>query len=271
MTLKNKVLKGLEQQPFHLANPSPWPMYTSLFTFKFLLSILLFFHNYSYAVSYIYFSLFFLLYVICNWFYNIVIESTFQGNHTKKVQFGLKMGMILFICSEIMFFFSFFWCFFHISLAPSIWIGSIWPPAGLKYISFLDIPLLNTVILLSSGISLTWSHRIFLNKKLIDAFNGLFITILWGLFFTYVQSWEYNSTTFTINDSVYGSIFFTLTGFHGFHVILGFSLLIVCLIRLLFKHFTAKQHVGFECSIWYWHFVDIVWLFLYFIVYCWGC
>ena len=271
MLLKNKIKTNFEHQPFHLANLSPWPLYTSILTFQLLLSFILFFHNYKNATVSIYFSIIILTYVILNWFHNIVVESTYQGNHTKKVQSGIKMGMILFITSEIMFFFSFFWTFFHSSLAPSIWIGSIWPPAGIEIISLWHLPFLNTVILLSSGVSLTWSHRALLNKSIYPAISGLLITILWGLAFTFLQYIEYKNTSFSINDSIYGSIFFLLTGFHGFHVILGTMLLIVCLIRLYNYHFLSNQHVGYECSIWYWHFVDVVWIFLYILVYCWGC
>ena len=271
ITIKNKVSKNFEHQPFHLANPSPWPLYTSIYTFQLLLSILLFFHNFFSAVSYFYFSTILLVYVICLWFYNIIIESTFQGNHTKKVQSGLKMGMVLFITSEVMFFFSFFWGFFHCSLAPSIWIGNIWPPIGIEFISMWHLPILNTVILLSSGVSLTWSHRLLVSNRIKPTIEGLVLTVFWGVLFSLLQYTEYKNTSFSINDSISGSIFYLLTGFHGLHVLLGTTLLIVCLLRFYFHHFLAKQHVGYECSIWYWHFVDVVWIFLYILVYCWGC
>jgi len=271
MKIKNKILINTEHQPFHLANPSPWPLYASLLTFQLLLSTLLFFHNFAGAISSMYFSLVIFLYVVFAWFYNIVIESTFQGNHTKKVQSGLRMGMVLFITSEVMFFFSFFWCFFHSSLAPSIWIGNIWPPVGIEIISLWHLPFLNTVILLSSGVSLTWSHRLLLTGGVKASIQGLALTIAWGVLFTFLQYTEYKNTSFSINDSIYGSIFFLLTGFHGFHVLLGTALLIVCLIRFYYHHFLVSQHIGFECSIWYWHFVDVVWIFLYILVYCWGC
>lgn len=271
MNYKNKIQNNFEYQPFHLANLSPWPLYTSILTFQFLLSTLLFFHNYKGSVLSMYFSTLLLCYVILNWFRNIIVESTYQGNHTKKVQSGIKMGMLLFITSEIMLFFSFFWTFFHSSLAPSIWIGSIWPPVGIEIINLWHLPLLNTIILLSSGISLTWSHRALVGEGLQAAITGLVITIAWGVFFTFLQYTEYNNTYFSINDSVYGSIFFLLTGFHGFHVLLGTVLLIGCLIRLLYSQLMSSQHVGYECSIWYWHFVDIVWIFLYILIYCWGC
>lgn len=268
---KNQISWYREHQPFHLANPSPWPLYTSLFTVQLLFSFLFFFHNFLSANFFMLQSFFFLIFTICLWFYNIIIESTYQGNHTKKVQSGLRSGMVLFICSEVMFFFSFFWGFFHCSLAPSIWIGNIWPPIGIGFIKWQDLPLLNTVILLSSGVSLTWSHRLLVVNKFKVLIFGLALTVLWGLIFTFLQYSEYNQTSFSINDSVYGSIFFLLTGFHGFHVILGTTLLIVCWARFFFNQFLATQHIGYECSIWYWHFVDVVWIFLYFLIYCWGC
>jgi cytochrome c oxidase subunit 3 len=271
VNVKNKILWNVEHQPFHLANPSPWPLFCSILVFQFLLTLLLFFHNYSNIINKIFFGTLILIFIICLWFYNIIIEATFQGNHTKKVQKGLKMGMILFITSEIMFFFSFFWCFFHSSLAPSIWIGNVWPPIGVEFINFWHLPLLNTIILLSSGVSLTLAHRLLVFGDTVKVIEGLLLTIAWGLFFTFLQYTEYKYTTFSINDSVYGSIFFLLTGFHGFHVILGTILLISCLLRFYFGHFIAVQHIGFECSIWYWHFVDVVWIFLYLLIYCWGC
>jgi len=275
--LKNLIIFKNESQPFHLVDISPWPLFTSVLAFQVVINFLLFFNKFNFTIWILYFSFLIILIVINTWFWNIIIESTFQGHHTKKVQRGLKIGMFLFILSEVMFFFSFFWVFFHSSLAPSVWIGCVWPPIGINFLSPWHLPILNTVILLSSGVSLTWSHRA-LAASVFKSFNfnsyilnGAAITILWGLLFTLLQYTEYKNTTFSFNDSVYGSIFYILTGFHGFHVILGTSLLIVSFYRLFCYHFFPTQHVGYECSIWYWHFVDIVWIFLYFIIYIWGC
>jgi cytochrome c oxidase subunit 3 len=284
LSLRNNILVNNESQPFHLVDISPWPLYTSILAFQLVINFILFFNKFSTIIG-LYYSILFLLIIICNWFYNIIIESTYQGHHTQKVQKGLKMGMFLFILSEIMLFFSFFWAFFHSSLAPTIWIGCVWPPLGIEFISPWHLPLLNTAILLSSGVSLTWSHRAlvisefntelknlpFFKNISNDVINGLFITILWGLLFTFLQYIEYQNTSFSFNDSVYGSVFFILTGFHGFHVILGTTLLIVAFIRIYYHHLFSTQHVGYECSIWYWHFVDVVWIFLYFLIYIWGC
>lgn len=279
--LKNKININYENQPFHLVSKSPWPFLVSLTSLQVVFNLLLFFNKFLFLGG-LYLSFISLIFIISNWFYNIILESTYQGHHTKKVQTGLKMGMLLFILSEIMFFFSFFWAFFHSSLAPTIWIGCVWPPLGIETISPWHLPLLNTIILLSSGVSLTWSHRSLLisrllNNKILNQTNtkaiidGLIITILWGLIFTLLQYIEYRNTSFSINDSVYGSVFFILTGFHGFHVILGTTLLIVSYVRIYYYHIFPTQHIGYECSIWYWHFVDVVWIFLYFLIYIWGC
>jgi cytochrome c oxidase subunit 3 len=279
--LKNKININYENQPFHLVSNSPWPLLVSFTALQFVLNLLLFLNKFLFLGG-LYLSFISLVFVISNWFYNIVLESTYQGHHTKKVQTGLKMGMLLFILSEVMFFFSFFWAFFHSSLAPTIWIGCVWPPLGIEIISPWHLPLLNTVILLSSGVSLTWSHRALLISRLLNTkslnqsntkavVDGLVITIIWGLTFTLLQYIEYRNTSFSFNDSIYGSIFFILTGFHGFHVILGTTLLLVSYIRIYYYHLFPTQHIGYESSIWYWHFVDVVWIFLYFLIYIWGC
>ena len=270
LTLKNFNQYKNERHPFHLVDRSPWPLLASLSALQLVLSLTLCFYQYENCLTYLHFATFCLIFIVYQWFKDIIIESTFQGKHTKKVQKGLKMGMLLFIVSEIMFFFSFFWAFFHSSLAPTIWIGCVWPPLGIETINYLHLPLLNTIILLSSGVSLTWSHRAIVNNDRLSTIYGLIITILWGILFTLLQFYEYKHSTFSINDSVYGSVFFLLTGFHGFHVIMGTVLLIVSLFRQYYYHFLNNQHIGFESSIWYWHFVDVVWIFLYIFLYCWG-
>jgi heme/copper-type cytochrome/quinol oxidase subunit 3 len=201
------------------------------------------------------------------------------------VQKGLRLGFILFIISEIMFFFSFFWAFFHSSVSPSIWIGAVWPPIGIQTINPWALPLLNTIILLSSGITVTWAHKAILCPGYIVnipegeiirqnyrkvVIMGLVSTILLGLFFTNIQLFEYKHANFSINDGIYGSVFYLLTGFHGFHVLIGTIFLFICLLRHIAYHFTSDHHLGLEMAIWYWHFVDIVWIFLFIFVYVWG-
>jgi heme/copper-type cytochrome/quinol oxidase subunit 3 len=214
-----------------------------------------------------------------------VIEATFEGRHTFAVQRGLRLGFLLFIVSEIMFFFSFFWAFFHSSVSPAIWIGAVWPPLGIQTLNAWGLPLLNTVILLSSGVTVTWAHKTMATPRVLpvptdkskfkyrarrEVIKSLAATIVLGIFFTSIQLYEYKHTSFAINDGIYGSVFFLLTGFHGFHVLVGTIFLVVCWFRHVSYHFTRDHHLGFETAIWYWHFVDIVWIFLFIFVYVWG-
>lgn len=268
--LKNFNKQSNEQHPFHLVNPSPWPFMLALSLLNLALSFLLYFHyfkngEYSLKVAFLFF-----LFFLYKWFKDIIIEATFEGHHTFKVQQGIKLGMVLFIISEVMFFFSFFWAYFHCSLSPSVAIGCVWPPLGINPIDPWALPLLNTIILLSSGITITWCHRACLSGSRKGVTDGLLATLALAIFFSLIQYYEYTTATFCINDGIYGSLFFVLTGFHGFHIIIGSIILAVCLVRHANYHFTTDQHVGLLCGIWYWHFVDVVWLLLWVIVYIWG-
>lgn len=206
------------------------------------------------------------------WWRDVIREATFEGHHTKAVKTGLRYGMLLFILSEVMFFVSIFWAFFHSSLSPVIEIGSVWPPEKMKHLVFdsTRIPLLNTLILLLSGATLTWAHHAILASNRSNALVSLFLTIALACLFTSIQGYEYLNAPFSISDGIYGSVFYLGTGFHGFHVLIGTLFLMVCLYRLYNNHFTARSHIGFETAAWYWHFVDVVWLFLYISIYCWG-
>ena len=270
MFLKNFNVKISEQHPYHILSPSPWPIFTSINLYLFLLSIVLYFHFYIWGFSHLIFSLITLLITLFGWFSDIVFEATFEGQHTIKVQKNILVGMLLFIISEIMFFLAFFWGFFHFSISPSIFLGGIWPPLGIKPFDPLAVPLLNTIILVSSGFSVTWSHRAIILGYRKEVILSLIQTIGYGIFFTILQGYEYTTASFSINDTTYGSIFFILTGFHGLHVLIGTIFLIVCLIRQIFYHFYKEHHIGFVCCIWYWHFVDVIWIFVFFIVYCWS-
>lgn len=234
------------------------------------MSSVLYFHGYAYGLEATFLGLFSVWLCMYIWWRDIVRESTLEGNHTNIVQLGLRYGMILFIVSEVMFFFAFFWAFFAAALAPTIEIGSIWPPKGIDVFSPIEIPLLNTLILLCSGATVTYAHHAITAGKKIDAVWGLVLTVFLAVIFTCFQGFEYVSAGFTISDGIYGSTFFMATGFHGFHVLIGTIFLIVCLIRLLNDHFTIQHHFGFEAAAFYWHFVDVVWLFLYVAVYFWG-
>jgi cytochrome c oxidase subunit 3 len=182
----------------------------------------------------------------------------------------LKRGILWFISSEIWFFISFFWAFFHFSLSPRLEIGRVWPPLNVEALGPFAVPLLNTVVLVSSGVSFTWSHHRILRGNLWEAKLRLLATILLGLYFTILQLFEYKTRVFGFNDSIYGRIFFLATGFHGCHVIIGTFLLRLCFYRLNINHFSSTHHVGLELRGWYWHFVDVVWLFLFCCVYWWG-
>ena len=230
------------------------------------------------AVVYFHYSNFWLVFIglvsvsLCLYFWlkDVIRESTYQGFHTKSTLQGLKMGFILFIVSEILLFFSFFWAFFHSSLSPAIEIGIQWPPLGIHALNPFSVPLLNTAILLSSGATVTWAHHSIVSGNKDQAVKGLSLTVFLGVIFTMLQVFEYIEAPFSIADSVYGSTFFIATGFHGFHVLVGTIFLFICLIRLNSFHFTSSHHFGFEAASWYWHFVDVVWLFLYICIYWWG-
>nr|AVV48240.1 cytochrome c oxidase subunit III [Microporella ordo] len=204
------------------------------------------------------------------WWRDVTREGTFQGFHTSKTTKGLQMGMVLFIVSEVCFFFAFFWAFFHSSLAPTIELGNMWPPKGVNPLSPWGIPLLNTMVLLSSGVTVTWAHHSLLAINHKEVLIGLIATVALGLYFTFLQASEYLETSFSISDSAYGTTFFVATGFHGLHVIIGTTFLFICLIRAQKMHFTQSHHFGFEAAAWYWHFVDVVWLFLFISIYWWG-
>lgn len=214
-----------------------------------------------------------LIFILLNakwWYYEVITESTFSGYHTLIVQLGLQLGFILFLVSEIMLFFGFFWAFFHVSLSPDISLSVFWPPLGIIYIQPLEIPLFNTLLLLLSGFSLTWVHKVVVTNHTKSVIDGWIITIFLGTFFLILQMMEYYESPFSINDSAYGCVFFMLTGLHGFHVFVGVTFILVCLVRYLRKHFTPSHHLGLLFAIWYWHFVDIVWILLYLTVYLWS-
>lgn len=258
----------LKKHPFHLVDIRPWPLTASIGALVLTTGIVKWFNHFE-------INLFFIgITILCitsyQWWRDVSRERTYQGLHTLKVRLGIKLGIILFIVSEVFFFLSFFWAFFHRRLSPSIEIGMQWPPIGIKPFNPVQIPLLNTIILLSSGVTVTWSHHRIIEKNLREAKNRLIITIILGVYFTSLQALEYWEATFSISDSVYGSTFFMATGFHGLHVLIGTSFLAVCLGRILNNHFSSYHHFGFEAAAWYWHFVDVVWLFLYINVYWWG-
>nr|YP_009166084.1 cytochrome c oxidase subunit III [Drosophila albomicans]ACA62356.1 cytochrome c oxidase subunit III [Drosophila neohypocausta]ACA62373.1 cytochrome c oxidase subunit III [Drosophila sulfurigaster sulfurigaster]QXG19401.1 cytochrome c oxidase subunit III [Drosophila nasuta]QXG19427.1 cytochrome c oxidase subunit III [Drosophila neonasuta]AKZ32062.1 cytochrome c oxidase subunit III [Drosophila albomicans] len=254
--------------PFHLVDYSPWPLTGAIGAMTTVSGMIKWFHQYDT-------SLFFLgnlitILTVYQWWRDVSREGTYQGLHTYAVTIGLRWGMILFILSEVLFFVSFFWAFFHSSLSPAIELGASWPPMGIISFNPFQIPLLNTAILLASGVTVTWAHHSLMENNHSQTTQGLFFTVLLGVYFTILQAYEYIEAPFTIADSVYGSTFFMATGFHGIHVLIGTTFLLVCLLRHLNNHFSKNHHFGFEAAAWYWHFVDVVWLFLYITIYWWG-
>lgn len=254
--------------PFHLVDKSPWPLVRAFRVFSLVTGIAKWFHTFSP-------DLFLLgtittMLIIIQWWRDVTREGTFQGHHTSIVGVGLRWGIILFITSEVLFFFSFFWAFFHRRLAPAIELGAAWPPIGITPFNPFEIPILNTTILLASGVSVTWAHHGLIENNFSQTTQGLVITILLGFYFTCLQALEYWEAPFCIADGTYGSTFFIATGFHGIHVIVGTIFLFTGLIRHLSLHFSQNHHFGFEAAAWYWHFVDVVWLFLFISIYWWG-
>lgn len=227
-------------------------------------------HDFSSAYIVFFISFFSLPYVMSLWFRDIIAEATYLGHHTLAVQRGLNLGVALFIVSEALFFLAIFWAFFHSSLSPNIEIGTSWPPMGTQAINPLELPLFNTVILLSSGIVVTYAHHSFINGDRVATVRGLLATLALAIYFTILQGTEYSVSSFTLSDSVYGSCFYFGTGFHGLHVIVGTLFLAVAMWRVWAYHLTENHHLGYESAILYWHFVDIVWLILYVSVYYWG-
>nr|YP_010736811.1 cytochrome c oxidase subunit III [Macropsis irenae]WEP24685.1 cytochrome c oxidase subunit III [Macropsis irenae] len=258
----------MNNHPYHLVDKSPWPLTSSLGLLTLTSGSIMWMHKLSQLLMII--GLMIILITMFQWWRDITRESTFQGLHTKKVILSMKMGMIMFIMSEVMFFLSFFWAFFHSSLSPNMEIGMNWPPLGIKTFNPINIPMLNTIILLTSGMSMTWAHNAMVKNNLTQTKQSLFITIILGIYFSMMQMYEYIEAPFSIADSIYGSTFFMSTGFHGIHVLIGTTFIIIKLLRTSKLHFSKNHHMGFEAAAWYWHFVDVVWLFLYMSVYWWG-
>nr|QBZ38178.1 cytochrome c oxidase subunit III [Sogata hakonensis] len=257
-----------KNHPFHLVTKSPWPILTSFSIMNLLVSTIYFTLNKELKIFVI--SFFVLNLNLYQWWRDVKRESTVKGDHTFIVKKMIKMGMILFIVSEIMFFLSFFWSFFHSSLAPSMEMGMKWPPKGIEPFNPTEIPLLNTMILVSSGASITWAHNSLLTKKFKQTTQSMLITIMLGMYFSILQWWEYKNASFTIADSAFGSTFFMTTGFHGIHVLIGTMFIMTALESIWTLKSNKNNHMSMELSAWYWHFVDVVWLFLYLILYWWN-
>jgi len=256
------------KHPYHLVDPSPWPIVGAMSALVLAGGAVWFMHDGPIWVMLAGFVG--ILYTMARWWMDVVDEGERRGFHNPIVRIGLRYGMALFIASEVMFFSAFFWAFFHASLTPSAVIGGVWPPKDIKPFDPWELPFLNTLILLTSGVTVTWAHHALIENNRRDVIRGLALTIVLGLSFTCIQAFEYSHAAFGFKSGIYASTFFMATGFHGFHVIVGTTFLIVCLVRAMKGHFKPDHHVGFEAAAWYWHFVDVVWLFLFFCIYWWG-
>lgn len=276
------------QHDYHILPPSPWPFIGSVGAFVTAIGGVAYMQylkggnfpifGINIANPWLMFiGLLIVLYTMFGWWSDTIKEAK-EGHHTRVVSLHLRYGMIMFIASEVMFFVAWFWAFFDASLYPSeadqyartAFTGGVWPPKGVEVLDPFHLPLYNTIILLLSGTTVTWAHHALLNNDRKGLIWGLAITIALGLLFSYVQYYEYAHAPFAFKDSIYGATFYMATGFHGFHVIIGTIFLIVCLIRSIKGDFTPKQHFGFEAAAWYWHFVDVVWLFLFAAIYVWA-
>ena len=272
---------------FHLVNPSPWPLLGSLSVLVIALGGVTFMKGlfgleagtwWLLAIG-----LAMVIWVMFGWWREVIKEGQI-GDHTPVVQIGLRYGMILFIASEVMFFVGWFWSFFEFAIFESARVGETWdsanalyaeglsrfadwPPVGVETFDPFHLPLINTLILLLSGTTVTWAHHALQHNDRSGAKLGLVFTVLLGMVFTLLQAYEYSHAAFTYDGTLYGSAFFMATGFHGAHVVIGTIFLAICLIRLLLGGMSADKHLGFEFAAWYWHFVDVVWLFLFAFVY----
>lgn len=254
--------------PFLGLQSSFWPIFIGFSLLSVTGRFVIYFHFKISLVSFL-ISLLFLILISFSWWKDVVREGLL-GYHTSKLELSFRFGMILFILSEVFFFVSFFWAYYDASLAPCVELGMQWPPKGILPLGVYSVPLLNTVILLSSGVTITWSHHALVNNNFTSSFIGLIVTVCLGVYFLYMQYLEYSERAFSISDGIYGTTFFIRTGFHGMHVIVGTTFLFYVLVRMTKGVLLHNHHFMFEAAAWYWHFVDVVWLFLYISVYWWG-
>lgn len=261
--------------PYHIVRPSIWPLVGALAAGFLAVGAVMFMHDVKLlglgvGLKGVFLGLLGVLAVMFFWWKDVIFEAVQEKAHTPIAQIGLRYGMMLFIASEVMFFVAFFWAFFSSSLFPHEAINFVWPPENIHVIEPFGLPFLMTMILLLSGCTVTWAHHAIIEGKNDEAVQGLGLTVLLGLCFLGFQIFEYSHAEFGFTDGIYASAFYMATGFHGFHVLVGTIFLFVCWRRAKLGHFTPKSHFGFEAAAWYWHFVDVVWLFLFVAVYWWG-
>jgi cytochrome c oxidase subunit 3 len=267
-----------KKHDYHLVDPSPWPFIGAMSAFIMAVGLVFWMHKSFAGAGLLAIAGFAgVIYTMIGWWRDVIRESQ-TGYHTRVVQIHLRYGMIMFIASEVMFFVAWFWAYFSTALFPDFgpnvqrteFLGGVWPPKGIETFDPWHLPLLNTLVLLTSGTTITWAHHALLNNDRQGLKMGLWLTVILGAFFTALQALEYSHAHFSFAGHIYGSTFFMATGFHGFHVIIGTIFLAVCLLRAYAGQFDPKRHLGFEFAAWYWHFVDVVWLFLFAAIYVWG-
>lgn len=255
-----------KKHPYHLVDPSPWPVAGSIAAFFLTAGGILYMKGHDHYTFLV--GIVLLLVTFVGWFHDIIKES--RTEHTDAVKHGLRYGMILFIISEVMFFAAFFWAYFDASLFPKEATGGVWPPKGIHTLDPFELPYLNTLLLLLSGTTITWAHRSLIEGDDRMFLKQLFYTVALGVTFLGVQVYEYVHAPFLFKGGIYPSTFYMATGFHGFHVFVGVTFLAVCWFRGRRGDFKPDDHFGFEAAAWYWHFVDVVWLFLFVSIYWWG-
>ncbi len=266
-----------QSHPYHLVDPSPWPVVASISLFILAIGGAGAMHGHAFGIPMVAIGFAMVLFVMFVWWRDVFKEATIDKAHTPVVQRGLRIGMMLFIISEVMFFAAFFWAFFNASLFPylpveEVWsMGEgVWPPEGIEPFDAWHLPFLNTLILLLSGTTVTWAHYALQQGDNKQVVQGLACTVFLGLCFTALQAYEYAHAAFSFTDGIYASTFYMATGFHGLHVIIGTIFLAVNLQRAIANKLDSKHHLSFEFAAWYWHFVDVVWLFLFVFIYWWG-
>ncbi len=261
--------------PYHLVRPSIWPLASSFAGGLLAVGAVMYMHEVELfglpvGLKAMLAGLIAVLICMFFWWKDVIYEATVEKAHTPIAFIGMRYGMALFIASEVMFFVAFFWAYFNAGFFPNEHIGFLWPPANIHVIDPFDLPLMMTMILLLSGCTVTWAHHAIVEGKNEDFAMGLGLSVLLGVFFLGFQVYEYVYAHFGFTDGIYASTFYMATGFHGFHVLVGTIFLFVCWVRAKKKHFTKESHFGFEAAAWYWHFVDVVWLFLFIAVYVWS-
>ncbi len=261
--------------PYHIVRPSIWPLVGALAAGLLAVGMVLFMHEVELSginigLKGVILGLLGVLAVMFFWWKDVIFETVAEKAHNKVTEVGMRYGMSLFIASEVMFFVAFFWAFFSAALFPVEATGFIWPPEGIETLPAFDLPFMMTLILLLSGCSVTWAHHAILEGKNDDVIKALGITVFLGFFFLGFQIYEYTHLAYGFTDGIFASTFYMATGFHGLHVFIGAIFLFVCYARAKKEHFDKENHFGFEAAAWYWHFVDVVWLFLFVAVYWWG-